>query len=467
MSHERYNVENENHNGKTVIDVPYREVRSRQHQTFGANGRNQGKRNKREKNRAGKYVKRMGMLAMSAVMFGALAAGSFQGVHYLTGYETAQQSEEQEKPTANLVRTSADSSADSEAQDGKSGLDVSDIAQAAMPSIVSITGKTVEEVQGYYNGYIFNQIQPEESVSYGSGVIIGQTDTELLILTNNHVVAEADTLSVGFADNSVYEAAVKGRDENSDLAVIAVPVENISQDTLSAIAVAVVGNSDDLAVGEQVVAIGNALGYGQSVTTGIVSATNRVIGTSSAGWQESSGTAYIQTDAAINPGNSGGALLNMKGELIGINSAKLASTDVEGMGYAIPISQVSDIIENLMNQTTRTQVDATEQGYLGISGESVTEAIAAMYGMPQGVFISDVTSDMAASNAGIESGSILTSFDGTQITSTQQLKKLLQYYRAGETVEVTLQVPGADGYEEKTLTVTLSPTVTNNGGQMA
>jgi len=157
----------------------------------------------------------------------------------------------------------------------------------------------------------------------------------------------------------------------------------------------------------------------------------------------------------------------MKGELIGINSAKLASTDVEGMGYAIPISQVSDIIENLMNQTTRTQVDATEQGYLGISGESVTEAIAAMYGMPQGVFISDVTSDMAASNAGIESGSILTSFDGTQITSTQQLKKLLQYYRAGETVEVTLQVPGADGYEEKTLTVTLSPTVTNNGGQMA
>ena len=400
-------------------------------------------------------------------MFGALAAGSFQGVHYLTGYETAQQSEEQEKPTANLVRTSADSSADSEAQDGKSGLDVSDIAQAAMPSIVSITGKTVEEVQGYYNGYIFNQIQPEESVSYGSGVIIGQTDTELLILTNNHVVAEADTLSVGFADNSVYEAAVKGRDENSDLAVIAVPVENISQDTLSAMAVAVVGNSDDLAVGEQVVAIGNALGYGQSVTTGIVSATNRVIGTSSADWQESSGTAYIQTDAAINPGNSGGALLNMKGELIGINSAKLASTDVEGMGYAIPISQVSGIIENLMNQTTRTQVDATEQGYLGISGESVTEAIAAMYGMPQGVFISDVTSDMAASNAGIESGSILTSFDGTQITSTQQLKKLLQYYRAGETVEVTLQVPGADGYEEKTLTVTLSPTVTNNGGQMA
>lgn len=281
-------------------------------------------------------------------------------------------------------------------------------------------------------------------MSYGSGVIIGQTDTELLILTNNHVVAEADTLSVGFADNSVYEAAVKGRDENSDLAVIAVPVENISQDTLSAIAVAVVGNSDDLAVGEQVVAIGNALGYGQSVTTGIVSATNRVIGTSSADWQESSGTAYIQTDAAINPGNSGGALLNMKGELIGINSAKLASTDVEGMGYAIPISQVSDIIENLMNQTTRTQVDATEQGYLGISGESVTEAIAAMYGMPQGVFISDVTSDMAASNAGIESGSILTSFDGTQITSTQQLKKLLQYYRAGETpVEVTTSGSGS------------------------
>ena len=272
------------------------------------------------------------------------------------------------------------------------------------------------------------------------------------------MVEGADTLSVSFIDNQVYEANIKGTDAANDLAVIAVPLANISEDTMSEISVAAIGSSDDLKVGEQVVAIGNALGYGQSVTTGIVSATDRVISTASeSGETTTEANTYIQTDAAINPGNSGGALLNMNGELVGINSAKLASTDVEGMGYAIPISRVYDIIEGLMNQTTRTKVAEENQGTLDIKCQDVTSQMADAYGVPQGVYVAEVTAGGAADQAGITTGMIITAFDGKTVTDTTQLKDVLSYYSAGETVDMTVYTPNTDGtaYTQTTISITL------------
>ena len=310
------------------------------------------------------------------------------------------------------------------------------------------------------------QAQEVESTSVGSGIIIGKNDTELLIVTNNHVVEGADTLSASFIDNSVYEATIKGTDSDNDLAVIAVPLSSISDDTMSQIAVATVGDSDSLKVGEQVVAIGNALGYGQSVTTGIVSATDRTLSSSDSDDSNAliSSTVttketptYIQTDAAINPGNSGGALVNMKGEVIGINSAKLASTEVEGMGYAIPITRVSSIIEELMNETTRTKVADSQKSSIGIAGITVDSNINAAYGIPAGVYVASVTPGSGAEAAGIRKGDVITKFDGKTVSTIQELKEKLQYYAAGEAVSITVQSPGEGGiYTEKELTITLS-----------
>lgn len=310
------------------------------------------------------------------------------------------------------------------------------------------------------------QAQEVESTSVGSGIIIGKNDTELLIVTNNHVVEGADTLSASFIDNSVYEATIKGTDSDNDLAVIAVPLSSISDDTISQIAVAAVGDSDSLKVGEQVVAIGNALGYGQSVTTGIVSATDRTLSSSDSDDSNAliSSTVttketptYIQTDAAINPGNSGGALVNMKGEVIGINSAKLASTEVEGMGYAIPITRVSSIIEELMNETTRTKVADSQKSSIGIAGITVDSNINAAYGIPAGVYVASVTPGSGAEAAGIRKGDVITKFDGKTVSTIQELKEKLQYYAAGEAVSITVQSPGEGGiYTEKELTITLS-----------
>jgi len=309
------------------------------------------------------------------------------------------------------------------------------------------------------------QAQEVESTSVGSGIIIGKNDTELLIVTNNHVVEGADTLSASFIDNSVYEATIKGTDSDNDLAVIAVPLSSISDDTMSQIAVAAVGDSDSLKVGEQVVAIGNALGYGQSVTTGIVSATDRTLSSSDSSDSNAliSSTVttketptYIQTDAAINPGNSGGALVNMKGEVIGINSAKLASTEVEGMGYAIPITRVSSIIEELMNETTRTKVADSQKSSIGIAGITVDSNINAAYGIPAGVYVASVTPGSGAEAAGIRKGDVITKFDGKTVSTIQELKEKL-YYAAGEAVSITVQSPGEGGiYTEKELTITLS-----------
>ena len=437
---------------------------------------------------AARIAKKAGAIALSAVLFGGVASGTFLGVNYAAGYrnnastaassESASASSQTASSSSSLLKATTPVSTGSAASSGS--LDVSSVAESVMPSIVSITNKSVQEVQNYFSMFGYGgQAQEVESTSVGSGIIIGKNDTELLIVTNNHVVEGADTLSASFIDNSVYEATIKGTDSDNDLAVIAVPLSSISDDTMSQIAVAAVGDSDslkvgeqlanndnDIKVGEQVVAIGNALGYGQSVTTGIVSATDRTLSSSDSSDSNAliSSTVttketptYIQTDAAINPGNSGGALVNMKGEVIGINSAKLASTEVEGMGYAIPITRVSSIIEELMNETTRTKVADSQKSSIGIAGITVDSNINAAYGIPAGVYVASVTPGSGAEAAGIRKGDVITKFDGKTVSTIQELKEKLQYYAAGEAVSITVQSPGEGGiYTEKELTITLS-----------
>ena len=323
--------------------------------------------------------------------------------------------------------------------------DVSDIVQKSMPSMVSITNMSVQEVQSFFGG-----VQQRKSESGGTGIIIGKNDSELLIVTNNHVVEGAETLTVSFVDDKSVEGILKGTDPSKDLAVVAVPLDQIESSTMDAIQIISIGDSTNLQVGEPVIAIGNALGYGQSVTKGIVSALNRDLE------MEGFDSKLIQTDAAINPGNSGGALLNANGELIGINTVKVNANAVEGMGYAIPISDANEVIEALMNRTTRTKVSENEQGYLGIQGVDVTSDSSQMYNMPMGVYIAGVEKKGGAEKAGITKGSIITKFDGITIDSMATLQEQLRYFRAGEEVELVIQVPASNGeYEEQNVTVTL------------
>ena len=415
--------------------------------------------NNQKNSKMKKMVKKGVSLSLCAVLAGGLAAGTYQGVNYLTGWNTQDVSAAESDFQLTLTKKEKDADSDT-----KGSLDVSDVAEEAMPSVVAITTKSVQEVQNYYSmfGSQYAPSQEQEVEGSGSGIIIGKTDSELLIATNYHVVDGADTLSVAFADGSAYEATVKGFDENEDLAVVSVATKDVSDDTMDAISVAKIGSSDDLKIGEQVVAIGNALGYGQSVTTGIVSAKNRK--TDASGQIESSdstdnsssinkGVNLIQTDAAINPGNSGGALLNMDGEVVGINSSKLASTEVEGMGYAIAISDVADSLENMMNAKARDKVD--NHGILGITGSTVSTEAVQIYGIPQGVFVSEVTEGGPADDAGITKNMVITEFDGKTITSIDQLVELLQYYEPKEKIDVTVAVLDGNEYKEKTLTVKL------------
>lgn len=322
--------------------------------------------------------------------------------------------------------------------------DASEVASKVMPSIVAINNHYTETMS------YFGQSFTNEEEASGSGIIVGQNDTELLIVTNYHVIEDADTLTVQFVEDSEAEASVKGTDADMDLAVIAVPIEKIEKETLDQIAVATLGDSDALVVGEPAIAIGNSLGYGQSVTVGVISALNRTVELSTG----SSGT-FIQTDAAINPGNSGGALLNVKGEVIGINSNKIGGTAIEGMGYAIPISAASPIIADLMMKETKNKVAEEERGYLGISGISVTADVSEAYGMPEGVYIAQVYEGTAAEAAGLQKGDIITVFDGDKITSMDALQKELEFYAKGDTVEVTVMTVGQGGYQEKTVELTL------------
>ena len=423
-----------------------------------------------------KIAKKGLTLSLCAVLAGGLAAGSFEGVNKLAGWsgattvEAASNKDETTLTYAKSEKKDADAS-DSKSDTGKDtgstakgNLDVSEIASEALPSIVSITTKSVQEVQNYFGMYgmygYAPQQQEQEVEGSGSGIIVGKNDDELLIATNYHVVEGADTLSVAFTDGNAVEASVKGFDEERDLAVVSVSLDDVKDDTMDAISIAKIGSSDDLKVGEQVIAIGNALGYGQSVTTGIVSAKNRRMdsdnNTVTDGSDDSSdGVNLIQTDAAINPGNSGGALLNMEGEVVGINSAKLASTEVEGMGYAIAISDVTDILQNLMNETSRDKLDDSEHGVLGIKGSSVSSEAVQMYGIPAGVFVKKVTEGGAADKAGLKANSVITEFNGKTVSSTDQLIEYLSYYEPDEEVELTVQVPHGTSYKEETVKVTL------------
>lgn len=329
--------------------------------------------------------------------------------------------------------------------------DVTQVVKAVMPSVVSVSNTYVQR------GTFFGQEYSSEAVSSGSGIIVGENDSELLIVTNYHVVESADTLSVQFVDEEQVQAQIKGTDADKDLAVLAVQLSDIKEDTLDQISIASLGSSDDLTVGEPVIAIGNALGYGQSVTTGVVSALNRPIAVTSQEGQtgDSQINTFIQTDAAINPGNSGGALLNTKGEVIGINSNKIGGSTVEGMGYAIPISDAKPIIEELMQKETRLKVDEANKGVLGITGVNVEAQYSEVYGIPMGGYVSSVTDNSGAAAAGLVRGDIITAINGETVETMEELKEEMNYYQAGDVVTLTIMQGSPTGYQSKDVQVTL------------
>lgn len=417
------------------------------------------------------FQKKAGATIALAVIFGLVAAVVFQAANFAADrFLNTGKSSVQIKTTdsVDLQETASDdSTADKVLSDSENGT-VAAVAQASMPSVVAITTVSVQEIPNFF-GYSSHQYK---SASTGSGIIVGDNDDELLIATNNHVVDGATTLSVCFIGDDVanaetetvnagdngdlnvedaVSAKIKGTDADNDLAVVAVKKSDIPEDTLNQIKIAQIGSSDDLAVGQQVVAIGNALGYGQSVTSGWISALNRTISTDDG----TNSTGLIQTDAAINPGNSGGALLNMKGELIGINSAKYADSAVEGMGYAIPISKAKPILEELMNRETREKVDSSKKGYLGVSLANLTTEAIEMYNMPTGAFVRSVEDDSPAQEAGICKGDIIVKFDGQKVSDGDDLLDKLQYYKSGEKIEAVIARATNGEYEENTIELTL------------
>ncbi len=417
------------------------------------------------------FQKKAGATIALAVIFGLVAAVVFQAANFAADrFLNTGKSSVQIKTTdsVDLQETASDdSTADKVLSDSENGT-VAAVAQASMPSVVAITTVSVQEIPSFF-GYSSRQYK---SASTGSGIIVGDNDDELLIATNNHVVDGATTLSVCFIGDDVanaetetvnagdngdlnvedaVSAKIKGTDADNDLAVVAVKKSDIPEDTLNQIKIAQIGSSDDLAVGQQVVAIGNALGYGQSVTSGWISALNRTISTDDG----TNSTGLIQTDAAINPGNSGGALLNMKGELIGINSAKYADSAVEGMGYAIPISKAKPILEELMNRETREKVDSSKKGYLGVSLANLTTEAIEMYNMPTGAFVRNVENDSPAQEAGICKGDIIVKFDGQKVSDGDDLLDKLQYYKSGEKIEAVIARATNGEYEENTIELTL------------
>ncbi|WP_287485298.1 S1C family serine protease [Blautia sp.] len=394
-----------------------------------------------------------------AVLFGVVAGGIIIGSSMIVHKEIKnEQKTEYQLPTTELPeQENADGDSNSAAGSGSDATEevsagttgeytVAQVAKSCMPSVVSITNASVKTVQDFFGG-----VQQYPSESSGSGIIVGQNDSEILVATNNHVVADADTITVAFDDDAVYEAQVKGTDSDNDLAVVAVKISDMSEDTLKSIKVVSIGNSDELEIGEQVVAIGNALGYGQSVTSGWISAVDREV-TDEDG--KTTGK-LIQTDAAINPGNSGGALLNMQGELIGINSAKAAATEVEGMGYAIPVSVAQPILDELMNRETRYKTDEEHAGYIGVTCLNVDSTSAQTYGIPLGAFVDSVEEGGPAQTAGIQKGDVIVKFDGMTVSGSSDLVGKLEYYQAGETVDVVISRAQNGEYQEQTVSVTL------------
>lgn len=404
-----------------------------------------GKQKKNKSGKAGKILK----FATKAAAFGVIAGVAFYGINAAANYIYPMSQPAQSTVQLPVTVVSGTSS-------GNSGatvvMDVSDVVQEVMPSVVSVVGRFSSEIT--YGPFSLGKQEYDGS---GSGIIVGQSDKELLIATNNHVVEDAETLTVTFTDNTPedmsddisVEAVIKGTRSDNDLAVIAVPLENIPDEVLNYIKIATLGDSDSLRVGEGAIAIGNALGYGQSVTTGCISALNRLVQIDNLSLN------MIQTEAAINQGNSGGALLNMKGEVIGINSAKYSSTGVEGMGYAIPISSVVDIINELMNRETRTLVDEKDRGYLGVRGIEISADYSKAYGVPVGFSVQEVVEGGAAEKAGIQKYDIIVRVDGQTVESYEDLNNLLQYYKAGETVKVTVKYIENHEYVEREVDLTL------------
>ena len=419
---------------------------------------------KKKEKKPNSFLKKAAVCLSLGLIFGIFAGAGIFAVQAVTGAVignktvTVTESDRiilEDEGESNTAGTQTDDTAKAGEETAQSGIretdnistivaDVSQVVKEVMPAIVSINNHYTEKMS------YFGQTMTSEADASGSGIIVGQNDTELLIVSNYHVIADSDELTVQFVEGSEAKASIKGTDPDMDLAVIAVPIGDVSGSTLQEIAVATLGNSDTLTVGEPAIAIGNSLGYGQSVTTGVISALNRSI-------QLSDGTdgTFIQTDAAINPGNSGGALLNMKGEVVGINSNKIGGSAVEGMGYAIPISAASPIIAELMLKETKNKVAEEERGYLGISGISVTQEVSAAYGMPEGVYIAQVYENTAAAAAGLRKGDIIVEFDGDKISSMDTLQKALEFYAKGDVVDVTVMSPGIGGYESRTVELTL------------
>ena len=423
------------------------------------------KKNLNEETR--KRIRRAARISMCAVLAGGLTLTGIHASAKMTGFNV--QAAEAQSTQVALLKNE-DSSAD--ARGSKS---VADIVEEAMPSVVSISTKSTQELQDYFGMFGFSGFAPStqeyEVEGGGSGFIVGKTDDEVLIVTNYHVVDGANEIACCFVDNNAYTGVVKGYDEDKDLAVVAVKLSDLSDETLKSISVAKIGSSDDLRVGEQILVLGNALGYGASVTTGIVSAKNRQNlengGYGSLSEEGGDGINLIQTDAAINPGNSGGPVLNMKGEVVGIGNQKTGGLLVEGMCYAIAISDVEDAMTDIMNQKTREKVEDAH-GALGITAGTVPEDAATVYGMPKGALIIDVTEDSAADRAGMEKDTVIVKFDGKKIDSVQKLVELLEYYAPGEEVEVVVAVQdkdSEDGFEEKTYTVTLQEGLPEGSGK--
>ena len=398
------------------------------------------KQKKKHKHSMNVYAK----VICCAILFGAISGGMILGSFMIGKNSTKTAAVTNIETNADKLSTNSNTKNTKSSSSSDGTYTVAEIAKQCESSVVAITNQSVQEVQT-----MFGTMQ-QQSTGSGSGVIIGKNDSELLIATNNHVVANSESLSVCFNDNkdAVFDAKIKGTDADNDLAVVAIKLSDISEDVLNSISIATLGDSTQMEVGDQVVAIGNALGFGQSVTSGVISALDREVTI------DDTTATLMQTDAAINPGNSGGALFNMKGEVIGINSAKYASSEVEGMGFAIPMAKAQSIIENLMNQETRDKL-TSDYGFLNITGQDVSSDVAEMYNIPEGVYVSGTTDGGAAANAGIQKGDIITKLGNTTITSISQLKEELQYYKAGETVDITIQRNSDNGYKEQMLKVTL------------
>lgn len=418
--------------------------------TFYNNGQGDDGKTPKKKKEHKKMPKAVAVTGL-ALMFGVVSSATFLTTNYV-GTKVLKLGTTQ-KSTSTTSTSAVTSNASLTKTSSVVTSDVSSVVENVMPSIVSITNMSVQEVQNFFGG-----TSKQESESAGTGIIISQNDSELLVVTNNHVVAGSNTLTVTFADGNSVEANIKGTDSEYDVAVVAVPLDSISEDTKKAISVATLGDSTELKVGEPAIAIGNALGYGQSVTTGVISALNRSVSETNetTGETTESSVKLIQTDAAINPGNSGGALVNASGEVVGINSSKLVGDSVEGVGYAIPISDVSDLIENLMNQETKTKVAEADQGAIGIKGMSVSTEYSQQLNMPEGVYVSEVTKGGGAEKAVMTRGCIITGINGTTVSSMDDLQEQLQYYAKGDEVELTIQVPQSNGeYQEQSVNVTL------------